>query len=63
MRIVTSDLFYCGEARAKLLKQQIMSLATLLTSVSFFFFFKAQGLKILMKFNYTLFSHCFLFQP
>ena len=51
MRIVTSDLFYCGEARAKLLKQQIMSLATLLTSVSFFFFFKAQGLKILMKFN------------
>ena len=34
MRIVTSDLFYCGEARAKLLKQQIMSLATLLTSVT-----------------------------
>ena len=63
MRIVTSDLFYCGETRAKLLKQQIMSLATFLTLVSFFFFFDAQGLKILMKFNYTLFFHCFLFQP
>lgn len=41
MRIVASNLFYCGEATAKLPNQQIMSLVTL-KSILLGFFFKAQ---------------------
>lgn len=43
MRIVVSDLFYCGEAKAKLLNQQIMSLET--SEVHLVGRFKAQTLK------------------